>query len=145
MIKLIIEDSLTIDSSISPKIFPSGSFDDYIDKDRSHISFSPDTEPWQIYRNSSSVGEREYIAVDKAYDRMVELEEILDDAIDMDSRLGGRYDYKDAQDNYDKAYKTWLSMFNRYKEKADRYMQSLFNADKIEIDPIDGFITVYTD
>lgn len=115
-----------------------GSFEDTLDKSRKYKLFGPDTKPWQIYKLTIR-GKMKYNAVDKAYNEMTELEEILDDAIDSGD------DYEIPQYDYDKAYKRWWKLYEEYKREADAYFQDLIDRGYVELDPIDGFIAVYLD
>ena len=115
-----------------------GNFEDTLDKSREYILFGPTTEPWQIYKRTIR-GKMKYNAVDKAYDEMNELEEIVDDTIDSGD------DGEAEQDAYYNAYKKWLKLFDDYKKEADRYFQDLIDRGYVELDPIDGFIAVYLD
>ncbi len=115
------------------------SFEDTLDKSRKYKLFGPDTEAWQIYNKLSTKGKMKYETVDKAYDEMTELEEILDDAIDSSD------DYEIQQHDYDEAYRKWWKLFDDYKREADAYFQDLIDRGYVELDPIDGFIAVYLD
>ena len=115
-----------------------GSFEDTLDRSRKYKLFGHDTEPWQIYKLTIR-GKMKYNTVDKAYDEMTELEEIMDDVIDSGN------DSKAEQDAYYKAYKKWWKLFDDYKREADEYFQDLIDRGYVELDPIDGFIAVYLD
>ena len=116
-----------------------GSFEDTLDKSRKYKLFGPATDAWQIYNKLSAKGKIKYETVDKAYNEMIELEEILDDAIDSND------DYEIPQYDYDKAYKKWFKLYKEYKKEADAYFQDLIDRGYVELDPIDGFIAVYLD
>lgn len=115
------------------------SFEDTLDKSRKCEIFRPDTDAWQIYNKLSTKGRMKYEAVDKSYNEMIELEKILDDAMDFDD------DYETQQYEYDKAHEKWLKLFRNYQREADEYFQDLIDRGYVELDPIDGFIAVYLD
>lgn len=116
-----------------------GGFEDTIDKSRKYKLFGPDIDAWQIYNKLSIKGIRKYETVDKAYNEMIELEEILGDAVDSGN------DYEIQQHDYDEAYRKWWKLFNDYKREADKYLNDLIDRGYVEFDPIDGFIAVYLD
>ena len=115
------------------------SFEDTLDKSRKYEIFGPGIDAWQIYNKLSIKGIRKYETVDKAYNEMIELEEILDDAVDSGN------DYEIQQHDYDEAYRKWWKLFDDYKREADAYFQDLIDRGYVELDPIDGFIAVYLD
>lgn len=115
------------------------SFEDTLDKSREYKLFGPGTDAWQIYNKLSNKGIRKYETVDNAYDEMIKLEEILDDAIDSGD------DYEIQQHEYDDAYRKWRKLFDDYMREADTYFQDLIDRGYVELDPIDGFIAVYLD
>ncbi len=116
-----------------------GSFEDTLDKSRKYELFGPDKDTWQIYRKLTIKGKMKYNTVDKAYNEMTELEEIMDDVIDSGN------DGKAEQSAYYMAYNKWWKLFDDYKREADAWFQDLIDRGYVELDPIDGFIAVYLD